>query len=48
MCLGIEMEVWIRSGTLKDRARSKDSYFDDVEADLRDLGVRRWRRVAED
>lgn len=36
--LGIEMDIRIRFGALKYKARSKDTYFDDVKADLRNLG----------
>lgn len=39
--LGIKMDIRIRFGALKYKARSKDTYFDDVKADLRNLGVRR-------
>lgn len=39
--LGIEMDTRIRFGALKYKSRSKDTYFDDVKADLRNLGVRR-------
>lgn len=39
--LGVEMEIRIRFGALKYKARSKNTYFYGVDTELRDLGVGR-------